>query len=441
MSRVQLLALVLAVAAAGAPAGALGGPAGSTADGYVITVAPDHPDGFYKAGEQVRFAVHVTHNGEAVTEGRGEYAVEINGAVKGEAGTAALGPGGAIVNAGLDGPGCLILTATFKTDRQAGVKAEAGAAVEPSGIRPALPAPEDFDRFWAEQKKKLAAVPMVPELTPTPRFQTDWGPRVETFELQIECPGWRPLSGYFARPKGAKAGSLPAILWLHGAGFRSSYRLRPAESASKGMLALDINAHGLPNGKPSDYYAKMAGTELKGYTVKGIESPETFYFLGMYLRMARAIEFLCAQPEWDGRTLIACGSSQGGGQALVAAGLDERVSVVGANVPAFCDLTAYVAGRRPGWPMCHNLKTMERVRTLSYFDACNFSARSQAKTVLRVGLIDRTCPPVGVLAAYNQLKGKKHLIVEPAMGHTYVEPDKLPVLSQFIAETAGEKGQ
>ncbi len=40
----------------------------------------------------------------------------------------------------------------------------------------------------------------------------------------------------------------------------------------------------------------------------------------MFLRMERAIDFLASQPEWDGRILIVTGSSQGGGQAIVAAG-------------------------------------------------------------------------------------------------------------------------
>ncbi len=35
--------------------------------------------------------------------------------------------------------------------------------------------------------------------------------------------------------------------------------------------------------------------------------------------MIRAIDFLTAQPEWDGRTVIVYGSSQGGFQALAAA--------------------------------------------------------------------------------------------------------------------------
>ena len=100
------------------------------------------------------------------------------------------------------------------------------------------------------------------------------------------------------------------------------------------MLALDINAHGLPNGRPDAFYTGMANGELKEYRVRGRESRETIYFLGMFLRLVRAIDFLTAQPEWDGRTVIVHGSSKGGAQSLVAAGLDSRVTFFAAGVPA-----------------------------------------------------------------------------------------------------------
>ena len=114
-----LLAVALSVGLTGTLEVAIAAAPGSTAHGYAIAVAPDHPDGVYRAGEQVRFTVHVTNNGEPVTKGQIEYAVEINGTVEGQTGAVALGPGGAVVNATLDKPGCLMLTATFRTAEQA----------------------------------------------------------------------------------------------------------------------------------------------------------------------------------------------------------------------------------------------------------------------------------------------------------------------------------
>ncbi len=53
----------------------------------------------------------------------------------------------------------------------------------------------------------------------------------------------------------------------------------------------------------------------------------------MYLRDARAIDFIASQPEWDGKTIVVMGTSMGGQQSLVTAALrPHRVTVI-VNVP------------------------------------------------------------------------------------------------------------
>jgi cephalosporin-C deacetylase-like acetyl esterase len=187
------------------------------------------------------------------------------------------------------------------------------------------------------------------------------------------------------------------------------------------LLALDINAHGLPNGKPDDYYSELARTDLRDYRVRGRESRETVYFLGMFLRLVRAIDFLTAQPEWDGRVVVVHGSSQGGAQSIVAAGLDPRVTFFAAGVPALCDHTGVSVSRVNGWPKFlanppepADPKVVEAVR---YYDAMNFATRTKAAGFLTVGFIDTTCPPTSVYAAYNALAGKKQIFNDPPSTH------------------------
>lgn len=62
-----------------------------------------------------------------------------------------------------------------------------------------------------------------------------------------------------------------------------------------GMLAMDINAHGIPNGKPQAFDALSAG-ELRDYRAIGNKDRESCYFKGMFLRLIRAMDFLAAQP-------------------------------------------------------------------------------------------------------------------------------------------------
>jgi cephalosporin-C deacetylase len=140
----------------------------------------------------------------------------------------------------------------------------------------------------------------------------------------------------------------------------------------------------------------------------------------MFLRVVRALDFLTSQPEWDGRTLIVYGTSQGGAQSLAGAALDDRVSFFVAGVPAMCDHTGRLAGRDPGWPKffrtdaAPNPAVQEAVR---YFDMMNFASRIKAPGFLTVGFVDTTCPPATVYAAYNQLGGKKHIFNDIAAGH------------------------
>ena len=199
--------------------------------------------------------------------------------------------------------------------RVARASRRAGRLSTRSRSPPAGEAPADFDAFWADQKKKLAAVKPNVKLTPESVPAVGWGPPVETFEIQMDCLGGKPVRGYFARPAKAKKRSriyvMPAVLSLHSAGIRSASRQAAWNGAKRGTLSMDINAHGVPNGKDAQFYKDLGLNELKGYSAQGIGSRETFYFLGMYLRMVRAIDFLTSQPEWDGKNVIVRGLQPG----------------------------------------------------------------------------------------------------------------------------------
>jgi len=229
---------------------------------------------------------------------------------------------------------------------------------------------------------------------------------------------------------------------VQGAGVRSSNLAGTVGWAKDGFLAMDINAHGIPNGKSDQFYTDLANGKLKNYPAQGRESRDTVYFLGMFLRVVRAIDFLTAQPEWDGRTLIVHGSSQGGAQSFVAAGLDRRVTFFAAGVPAMCDHTGMVVGRVSGWPKLvptsldgkPDPRVLEAAR---YYDAMNFATRTKASAIVTVGFIDPTCPPTSVYAAYNVLKGKKEIFNDPPSTHA-VSPAAREAMRQAILMHAGK---
>ncbi len=141
----------------------------------------------------------------------------------------------------------------------------------------------------------------------------------------------------------------------------------------------------------------------------------------MYLRLVRAIDVLTAQPEWDGRTVVVYGSSQGGAQAIAAAGLDARVTYFVAGVPAGCDHTGGLVGRIAGWPKfiaTGEQASPEIVAAVRYFDGVNFAALAKAPGFFTVGFIDTTCPPTSVYAAFNALRAEKGMFNDIPSGHT-----------------------
>lgn len=386
---------------------------------YSIKVLTDKSSALYKPDEEIIFLVQLLENKEPLVGKKLVYIIKKDGAPA-ERGVVTSSDKPVKVKTELKSPGFVLCTVTWKAPDGKNIRGYGGAGVDPLEIEQVGTEPEDFDKFWNKKKAELEKDPMKPVLTPVPVPATLKG-KVESFDVQINCPGGAPLSGYFARPVGAKPKSLPAFISYHGAGVRSSGN--PYWRAAQGMLALDINAHGLPNGKPKEFYEELRKGKYKGYPYWNSNSREKSYFLGMFLRVYRALQFMKSQPEWDGKTLIVYGSSQGGGQALVAAGLEPKVSFCAAMVPALCDHLGIMEKRQSGWPRFIRFDRRGKptdqnvVDTSPYFDAATFAKRINADSIVSVGFIDTTCCPTSVYAAYNNIQGKKEIINNPLSGH------------------------
>jgi cephalosporin-C deacetylase len=429
-----LLAAVLIAPALTAPA-----QVAKPATNYVLKVTTDRAAALYQSGEMVTFKLELTLDKLPVPEAEVEWTLTKDGMPPTTSGKAKLVNGAATVTGKLDEPGFLRCRATFAGPEKRTYTGLGSAGIDPLKIKPSLPVPTDFDAFWADQKKQLAAVPMNPRLTPVKSPQPD----IAAFDLQADSLG-APVSGYFARPENAKPKSLPIILLVHGAGVNNSSLGGATGWAKQNFLALDINAHGSPNGQPAKFYTDLASGDLRDYRTRGRESRETIYFRGMFLRLVRAIDFLTAQPEWDGKTVVVFGSSQGGFQAIVAAGLDARVTFLAAGVPAGCDHTGITAGRINGWPKFIPSPSPEKpdvqvVAAVRYYDAMNFATRTKAGAVFTVGFIDTTCPPTSVYAAYNNLGGKKSIHNDPSAGHTN-SPKASDAMRQAVLEHVKAQG-
>jgi len=401
--------------------------------GTTISVLTDREDALYHVGDEVTFRISVATDDTSVTTGDVSYSLTIDGWKEVGAGTLPLSDDGATVSAKFDQPGFLRCTVTHVDPTGAKSHGFGAAGFDPLQIKPSLPVPDDFDDFWAKQKAEIAALSMDPTLTPVDSSVDG----INCFDLQLDCPGGAPVSGYYCLPEGAAPKSLPALLVVHGAGVRSSI-LRP-DTAKEGLLVLDINAHGIPNGKRKDFYDDLSSGDLKDYRHRGREDRETYYFLGMYNRLMRAMNFLTSRPEWDGKVLIVEGTSQGGGQSLVAAGLDSRVTLLCAGVPAMCDHTGDVNGWPRVVPRDDNGTPDPKIQEVArYFDAMNFATRTKADALVSVGFIDDVCRPTSIYATYNNLAGKKQILNKPQMNHA-VAPEWNEMVLGLIREHIASK--
>ncbi len=400
------------------------------APNIAVKAVTDHADALYKVGETATFEITASSHYASLVPKEVVCHFSKDGVDARPAQKISLQNGKGTITGSLDEPGFLLLRVTIPNQKQTAL---ASAGFDPQKITPSLPIPDDFDAFWTQQKKALAAVPMKSTLTPV----TSPVKTVDAFDVQVDCLG-APVSGYFGKPKDAKPKSLPIILFVHGAGVRGSGLANVFWAEREGgMLAMDINAHGLPNGKPDVFYSDQAAGPLKDYRYVGREDREKSYFKGMFLRLVRALDFLTAQPEWDGKTVIVYGGSQGGFQAFAAGALDERVTFICAGVPAGCDHTGVQVGRINGWPKLvpndASGKPDEAVLQASrYFDNVNFAQRCHAKgAAVTVGFIDTVCPPTGIYAAYNALTIPKSLHTDVLSGHTSTQ-----AANRFLQEAA-----
>lgn len=326
-------------------------------------------------------------------------------------------------------PGWYLCEASPSADSN--IKARAGVVVDPERIKASMPEPDDLDSFWNARRETLKSMSLRAEMAPMESPDPD----IACVSVELPCPQGNPVRGYLAQPKDVSLQGAPAILYVRAAGVSGDWCKASPQHAvwlakRYRAMVLDINAHGMLNGQPDPYYRDLEQGELRNYWTHGNDDKDAFYFVGMYTRLLRAIEFLATRDAWNGKQLITIGESQGGGQALAAAGLDKRVSAVVALVPAMCDFTGPVVGRAGGWPQpvgadVESAGVKKVIDAVRYCDNVHLAGRSQAETLIFVGLIDTTCPPHGIIATYNSLPGKKWILMYPHKPHNGLPEEDL----------------
>jgi len=395
-----------------------------------LVFTPYHASGIYDVGQTVGWTVTP---GPTPPTYKFKWTIRRNNAVVLKEGLLDLSAGKASIEVAADQPSMIYVaveayddlapgTATSTNDaprfaggntgRNIGLYA-VGAAVAPTKISMSAPRPVDFDAFWASKLAAQATRPINAVLT---RVATDvTGVEMHMFEL--DALGSK-VHGYLARP--ARDGKFPAVIQLQYAGVYALNAAAVARRAAEGWLILNVDSH---DKLPSD----PSGNVPRNYREIGNTDRETSYFLNMYLRDSRALDYLLTRPDWDGKTIVVMGGSMGGQQSLALAGLrPERISAVLVCVPAGADTNGNLHGRRAGYPDWPS-DNPEVMKTALYFDPVNFASRITAPVLAGIGFIDTISPPAGIWTMLNQIRGPVEALPMIDSEHDNFTPDKSQV--------------
>ena len=271
-----------------------------TEGGYTLRLKAVKDGSEYKIGDTAQFALYITKDGKPVDgiDVRSEITkdtVNMGNTSQGKTKKGVFRASGKLSEAGF--LKCRMRAEIPLADgKKKAVDMLAGAAFEPLKIKPSLPAPDDFDAYWAKQKKILAAIPANAKAT----FVKSVG-GIKVFDIQADTFNGK-LSGYLAYPENAEKGTLPAIITTHGWGVRGSSFNGVVAWAKRGFLAFDFNANGLPNGKPAQFYKDLKAGALKNYHIGDWKDRDGLFFRTLFMRDMRAITLLSPSRSETAKT-------------------------------------------------------------------------------------------------------------------------------------------
>ena len=418
-------------------------PSQDTWNATLLTVKPDHANGLYAPNEPAVWTVDVT-KGDRSALGAVPYAVKRDGGDAIATGTIDLSAGPATITATRAEPGALLAVVSVPAGKRPH-PFTGGAIFAAEKIGPGAPAPADFDDFWKAQLQYLDSIPPNPVLEKGSVEDVKFSDGVPYYKVTLDNIWHTQVHGQLSRP--VSGNKFPAILWFQSAGVGPLEKGMAVRFAKKGYLILNIEAHDIPIDETPAFYNNLKATTLKDYTSIGLGSRDTYYFLRMVLGCVRAAEYLTSRPDWDGKTLIVAGGSQGGFQSFATAALFPKVTAVVSDNTAGGDAYAAVAqpSRALSWPAMYfpprpdDPDGSKTRTTLGYFDTIYFAGKVHCPALVCAGLIDETARPASVFSIYNAIPAaNKELLVFPFYDHA-LAGSQLPYWHRLDDWTAAAK--
>lgn len=289
--------------------------------------------------------------------------------------------------------------------------------------KPDVLEPDDFDDFWRRTLAEARAHPLNASFERVDSGLT----LVESYDVTFAGYGGQPVRAWLTLPAG-HSGSLPCVVeyigYTRGRGLAAEHLFWA--NAGFAHLLMDTRGQGssMWRGATPDM-PDGANPHIPGFMTQGILNPENYYYRRVFTDAVRAIETARSHDAVDAERVALTGGSQGGGITIAAAALVPDVQAAMPDVPFLChyrravelvdtnpyaEITKYLSIYR------EHIDTVWH--TLSYFDGVSFASRVRARALFSVGLMDMTCPPSTVYAAYNNLgSGDRDIKVYPYNQH------------------------
>ncbi len=382
-----------------------------------VVVSPNHTDWVYQLKEKCTFTVQVIKAQNLLPGvtidyelGPEMYPTETRQSVVLKDGTLKL-------SASMNTPGFLRCKVKAHVDGKT-YEGLATAAYAPDQLKPATEMPADFSDYWANTLAYARQTPLDVKKVLLPERCTELD---NVYEVSFQVKPWGGrLYGILTVPK--KEGKYPALLRVPGAGVRPYSG--DTYTAPGQLIVLEVGIHGIPVTMQQGVYDNLANGALGNYWTFRWDNRDMMYYNRVIVGALRGVDLICSLPEYNGKALGVCGSSQGGFLSIAVAALDKRVTCLAPVHPALCDHEGFFLKRACGWPHYfrdYQAKGDDVRQTARYYDSANFARLITVPGWYSWGYNDEVCPPTSMYAAYNVVNAPKELDIYLETGHYWYQ--------------------
>ncbi len=288
--------------------------------------------------------------------------------------------------------------------------------ISPTKIKKSSVAPLGFYNYWDKALNELHKVDPQYKVTKVDSLCTI---KRDGFVVEMKSIGNATIRGYYFIPKQKK--KYAAILNLPGYGYGFEYLdefLKVEEDVIE--LAICVRGHGISK---DAFETEFPVPGFIGYNICDINN---IAYRQIYMDCIRALEFLLTRNEVDLSKIGVIGGSQGGGLALMTAGLmSKQVSACAYSGPFPCDLKDHIKVRtliedelKSYLKYYDNACDFEdAVNTFDFLDTKYFAKNIKCPTFYATGLLDDDCPSRLGFSAFNDIKAKKEFKIFPNDSH------------------------